>query len=90
MQLISRSRLRARRISLLFIQSDLKPLTLGSNLMQHLLKYAKSERLQELHGSVLASNTAIPEMCRGLGFVVEAEPGDPGSTPHVLLNLRER
>jgi acetyltransferase len=73
----------------ILVRSDLKGRGLGSNLMQHLLKYAKAERLQELHGSVLASNTTMLQMCRELGFVVETEPGDP-SIRHVLLNLRER
>ena len=44
-------------------------------------------RLQQLHGSVLASNTTMLQMCRELGFVVEAEPGDAGSTPVVFAEF---
>ena len=42
--------------------------------MQHLIAYARSEKLEELHGSVLADNTTMLQMCRELGFSIEREP----------------
>ena len=39
--------------------------------MSHLIAYAEAEKLQQLHGSVLADNTTMLQMCRELGFVVE-------------------
>jgi acetyltransferase len=58
------------------VRSDLKGMGLGWRLMQHLIDYAKAEKLRELHGSVLADNTTMLQMCRELGFVIEPEPGD--------------
>ena len=58
------------------VRSDLKGCGLGWRLMQHLIAYAKAEKLDNLHGSVLADNTSMLQMCRELGFTVEAEPGD--------------
>jgi acetyltransferase len=54
--------------------------------MQHLIAYARSEKLEELHGSVLTGNTMMLKMCRELGFAVEPEPGD-ASVRRVLLRL---
>ena len=54
--------------------------------MQHVIAYAKSEKLNELHGFVLAGNTVMLKMCRELGFAVEPEPGD-ASVRRVLLRL---
>ena len=53
-------------------------LVLGWQLMTHLIAYARAEKLQQLHGSVLADNTTMLQMCRELGFVVEPQPGDAG------------
>ena len=44
--------------------------------MQHLIAYARAEKLQRLHGSVLADNTTMLQMCRELGFAVERQPDD--------------
>ena len=60
----------------ILVRSDLKGCGLGWRLMQHLIAYAKAEKLDNLHGSVLADNTTMLQMCRELGFTVEAEPGD--------------
>ena len=60
------------------VRSDLKGCGLGWQLMSHLIAYARAERLQQLHGSVLADNTTMLQMCRELGFVVEPQPGDVG------------
>ncbi len=54
--------------------------------MQHLIDYARAEKLEELYGQVLASNTTMLDMCRQLGFTVAAEPGDPG-TRRVRIGL---
>jgi acetyltransferase len=60
------------------VRSDVKGCGLGWQLMSHLIDYARTETLQQLHGSVLAENTTMLQMCRELGFVVEPEPGDAG------------
>jgi len=60
----------------IIIRSDLKGRGLGWRLMQHLLAYAKSERLQELHGWVQADNVSMLSMCRELGFSIAPDPGD--------------
>jgi len=61
----------------ILVRSDLKGRGLGWKLMQYLVDYAKAEGLEELYGSVLAENSTMLQMCRHLGFTVEAEPGDP-------------
>ena len=68
----------------ILVRSDLKGRGLGWRLMQHLIAYARAEKLQELHGSVLADNTTMLQMCRELGFAVEREPGDAGVRRVVL------
>jgi acetyltransferase len=70
----------------ILVRSDLKGRGLGWRLMQHLIDYARSEGLKELYGSVLAENTTMLDMCRDLGFRVEAEPGDH-SVRRVALRL---
>jgi acetyltransferase len=60
------------------VRSDLKGHGLGWRLMQHLIDYAKAEKLAQLYGAVLADNTTMLQMCRELGFSVEPEPGDSG------------
>jgi acetyltransferase len=70
----------------ILVRSDLKGVGLGWRLMQHLIHYAKAERLQELHGWVLASNTTMLGMCRELGFAVEIDRDDP-AVHHVRLPL---
>ena len=73
----------------ILVRSDLKGRGLGWQLMQHLIAYAKAEQLQELHGAVLSGNTTMLEMCRQLGFAIEAEPGD-STIRRVVLDLRRR
>jgi acetyltransferase len=68
----------------IMVRSDLKGRGLGWWLMQYLIDYAKSEGLQELHGSVLAENTTMLAMCRKLGFTIGVEPDDPGVRQVVL------
>jgi acetyltransferase len=70
----------------ILVRSDLKGCGLGWHLMQHLIAYAKAEKLQRLHGSVLADNTTMLQMCRELGFAVEPQPDD-ASVRTVRLEL---
>ena len=56
------------------VRSDLKGRGLGWRLMQHLIAYARAERLDELHGAVLAENTTMLQMCRELGFSADLAP----------------
>jgi acetyltransferase len=60
----------------ILVRSDLKGLGLGWRLMQHLVAYARAEKLKQLYGSVLAENTTMLRMCRELSFSVEPETGD--------------
>jgi acetyltransferase len=69
------------------VRSDLKGRGLGWHLMQHLIDYARAERLEQLHGEVLAVNTTMLQMCRELGFSVAIEPGDM-ALRRVSLSLR--
>lgn len=58
------------------VRSDLKGRGLGWALMQHLIDYAESEGLRDLHGDVLAANERMLKMCRKLGFDIAADPED--------------
>lgn len=66
----------ARAEYAVMVRSDLKGRGLGWLLMRHLIDYARGENLRQLFGEVLASNTTMLDMCRALGFRVEAAPGD--------------
>ena len=55
--------------------------------MQHLIAYARAEKLEELYGSVLAENTTMLKMARELGFRIEPEPGD-ATVRRVVLDIR--
>lgn len=73
----------------ILVRSDLKGRGLGWQLMQHLIAYARSEKLEQLHGSVLAANSTMLQMCRELGFSIEREPGDD-SVRRVVLRLHRK
>jgi len=62
----------------ILVRSDTKGMGLGWRLMQHLIAYARAERLEELYGQVLASNTTMLKMCAEMGFRIEADEGDLG------------
>jgi acetyltransferase len=61
----------------ILLRSDLKGRGLGWVLMQLIIEYARSERLEVISGDVLRENTVMLEMCRNLGFQIEADPGEP-------------
>jgi acetyltransferase len=58
------------------VRSDLKNRGIGWELMRHLIHYAESEGLRDLHGTVLAANTAMLKMCQALGFHITPDPED--------------
>jgi len=60
------------------VRSDLKSKGLGWRLMEHLIRYAQREGLEELQGDVLASNTTMLRMCGEFGFHIEADVSDVG------------
>jgi acetyltransferase len=70
----------------ILVRSDLKGRGLGWRLMQHLIAYAGSEKLEQLHGFVLADNTTMLQMCRELGFSIGPEPGD-AAVRRVILQI---
>lgn len=70
----------------ILVRSELKGHGLGWRLMQHLIAYARAEKLEELHGMVLSGNSTMLQMCRELGFSVEREPDDE-SMRRVVLPL---
>jgi acetyltransferase len=69
----------------ILVRSDLQGQGLGWQLMQHLIRYCRTEGLTEIHGSVLSYNTTMVAMCRELGFQVDASD-EPGVT-RVSLSL---
>jgi acetyltransferase len=62
----------------IIVRSDLKGHGLGWALMRHLIHYAESEGLSDLHGDVLATNERMLAMCREIGFDIAADPEEPG------------
>jgi acetyltransferase len=70
----------------ILVRSDLKGRGLGWRLMQHLIAYARAEKIDELYGSVLTENATMLRMCRELGFRVEPDPAD-AALRRVVLRL---
>jgi acetyltransferase len=60
----------------IIVRSDLKNRGIGWELMRHLIHYAESEGLRDLHGTVLAANEAMLKMCQALGFHLTPHPED--------------
>ncbi len=69
------------------VRSDLKGRGLGWCLMQHLINYARHERICEIYGTVLRENTTMLKMCKELGFVAHTSQDDP-MVMDVTLDLR--
>jgi len=68
------------------VRSDLKGHGLGWMLMQHLIRYARAEKVEEVTGLVLAENHTMLRMARELGFSIRAVEGDP-TVREVVLSL---
>jgi len=61
----------------ILMRSDLKGHGLGWELMQLIIRYARSEGLRRIEGQVLRENSVMLQMCRELDFRIEAEPEEP-------------
>ncbi len=61
----------------ILLRSDLKGHGLGWELMQLIIQYARSEGLRCIDGQVLRENSVMLQMCRELGFRIEADPEEP-------------
>ena len=66
------------------IHQELTGLGLGTYLMQRMIDYARERGLQELFGSVLASNRRMLRICEKLGFRQDLIPNEPGLVKVVL------
>ncbi|MGZ5850827.1 MAG: bifunctional acetate--CoA ligase family protein/GNAT family N-acetyltransferase, partial [Methyloceanibacter sp.] len=62
----------------IIVRSDLKGKGLGFVLLRQLIRYAESEGLSDLHGTVLAANEPMLQMCRELGFHIGSDQDEPG------------
>jgi acetyltransferase len=60
----------------IIVRSDIKSHGLGWQLMQLIIAYARARGLRAILGEVLHENTAMLDMCRHLGFVIEGDPND--------------
>ena len=58
------------------VRSDLKGHGIGWQLMDLIIRYARSEKLKCVEGQVLQENTTMLDMCRQLGFQIAADPND--------------
>jgi acetyltransferase len=61
----------------ILLRSDLKGHGLGWELMQLMIQYARSEGPRCIDGQVLRENSVMLQMCRELGFRIEADPEEP-------------
>lgn len=66
------------------IRTDLKGQGLGTALMKRLISYARSRRIPEIFGDVLAENAAMLAVCERLGFERHLLAGEPGVLEVVL------
>ncbi len=70
------------------LRSDLKGIGLGRRLMVRILDYARSRGVGEVFGEVLRENRNMIDLCRGLGFRIEASPEAP-ELVHASLALAD-
>lgn len=70
----------------ILVRSDLKERGLGRALMQHMIAYARAEKLREITGLVLAENTSMLKLATDLGFTIAWNRDDP-SLRHITLDL---
>ena len=58
------------------VRSDLKGRGIGWQLMELIIRYARSEKLKRIEGQVLRENTTMLDMCQQLGFQIADDPSD--------------
>lgn len=63
----------------ILVRTDLQGRGLGWRLLNHLIEYARAERIGGIHGTVLVENDRMLAMCRENGFRVEPHPDEPGA-----------
>lgn len=68
------------------VRSDLKGIGLGWLLMQLIIEYARSVKLQRIEGEVLSGNISMLKMCEELGFEISTSSEDR-SIKYVKLDL---
>ncbi len=68
------------------VRSDLKGSGLGRMLMKKMIDYLARRGTQRMVGDVLRENTAMRELARSLGFVVDSNSYDPDAI-HLVLTL---
>jgi acetyltransferase len=71
----------------ILVRTDLKGRGLGWQLMELMIRYARSEGLKHVDGLVLRDNTMMLQMCRELGFRIADDPED-GTIKLVSLQLQ--
>jgi acetyltransferase len=59
------------------VRSDRKGHGLGHLLMARLIELARQRGIARLVGVVLPENAAMLQLCRGFGFTITIDPGDP-------------
>lgn len=70
----------------IIVRNDKQRAGIGRALMEHLIAYARAEKLSKLSGHVLATNTGMIALCRSLGLKQRHDRDDPGIV-HVFLRL---
>ncbi len=71
----------------ILLRSGLKGLGLGWLMMTRLVEYARAIGLRQIHGLVLAENTAMLKMCAEFGFKI-ADDAEERGVKRVTLDLR--
>jgi acetyltransferase len=61
----------------ILVERSMAGLGLGPYLLRRIIDYARSRGIAEIHGDVLADNTAMLGLCRALGFTAAADPVEP-------------
>ncbi|GAB3280941.1 bifunctional acetate--CoA ligase family protein/GNAT family N-acetyltransferase [Parahaliea aestuarii] len=60
----------------LAVADDMQRQGIGSELMRRLMEMARQRGFREMEGDVLAQNSKMLKLCRGLGFTLRRDPDD--------------
>lgn len=69
----------------LLIRTDLQGQGLGWAMMNHLIDYARSEKIGRIEGIVLADNEKMLAICRNSGFAIDPHPDERGAKKVTLV-----